>query len=110
MASGGNFRGVAGIIVPGCGEIVLRQLDVGRSGVLFEVAAALGPGDRHEVLALREHPCDRQLRRRDLQLLGDLLDLRGELQVRVEVLTGKARPATAKVVLIEILGRGEATR
>ena len=72
--------------------------------------APLGPGDRHQILALGQHPGDRQLRRSDPLLLGDLGELGRELQVRVEVLPAEARAVPPEVVLVELVGRREASR
>ena len=44
-------------------QVVRCQLDVDRAGVLLEVRAALGAGDRDQVVAACEHPRDRELRR-----------------------------------------------
>jgi len=52
-------------------QILGGQLDLKRAGVLFQIIAALGAGDREEVLALREQPRERQLARCAFFLLGD---------------------------------------
>ena len=91
-------------------EVLGAELDVGRGRVLLEVAPALRARDRDEVVALREHPREGQLRGRDALLLGDLRDLGGQLQVGVQVLAGEARAAAAEVLLVELVGRLEAAR
>src|SRR5437763_331864 len=62
-------------------EVLLAQLDVERGGVLFQVSAALGPGDRNHVLTLRQHPRQGELRRRDPLGAGELRDLLRELLI-----------------------------
>ena len=42
-------------------ELVVRERDLGRRDVLLEVRAALRARDRHDVVALREHPREREL-------------------------------------------------
>ena len=45
-------------------EVLGGQLDVRGRGVLLQPRAALGAGDRHDALVLREQPGERDLRRR----------------------------------------------
>ena len=53
-------------------HVVNCQLDVDRPSIPLEVRAALRPGDRNQIVALRQHPRNRQLRRRDALFRGDL--------------------------------------
>src|SRR6478735_1331860 len=80
-----------------------RQLDLARAPVLLEIGHALGAGDRHDVVALGEHPRQRELARRRALLLGELAELRRQLLVALEVLTREARVAAAEVALVELL-------
>src|SRR5262249_16051952 len=80
---------------------------VDRGCVLLEVAAPLRSRDRDDVGALREHPGDRELRRRDALLRSDLLDLRRDAEIRVEVVAREPRSVAAEVVLVELVRRGE---
>src|SRR5436190_5037386 len=83
-------------------EVFVGQLDVARGPVLLDVGDALGSGDRDDVVALREHPCECQLARRDALLLGELADLRRQPLVALEVRAGEARVAAAEVALVEL--------
>src|SRR3954452_4453721 len=65
--------GQLGVDVP---ELVVAELDLRRAPVLLEVGHALGAGDRDDVVALRQHPGQRELPGRDALLLGELADLR----------------------------------
>src|SRR5919112_939995 len=68
-------------------QVILAQLDLGRAPVLLEVGHALGAGDRHDVLAPRQHPRERKLPGRDALLLGELADLGRQPLVALQVLT-----------------------
>src|SRR5262245_64253682 len=46
-------------------KLAVRQNHIGRAGVLLEILATLGAEERHDVLALREQPSERELGRRD---------------------------------------------
>src|SRR5690349_9691259 len=83
-------------------EVVLGQLDVARAPVLLEVGHALGAGDRDDVVALGEHPRQRQLARRRALLLGELAELRGQELVALQVLAGEARVAAPEVAFVEL--------
>src|SRR5690606_24601114 len=72
-----------------------------------EPAAALGAGDRHDVVALRVHPGERQLAGRHALLARDLLDLGDQLQVAREVLALEARREAPVVVGREVLEAAE---
>src|SRR4051812_7901944 len=85
-----------------------RQLDVRALCVLLEIAALLRPGDGDDVLALREHPGKRELRRRRALLLGDLLHALDEAEVLVEVRSLEARVVAPVIVLGQVLERLEA--
>src|SRR5205807_1630480 len=87
------------------------ELHLERADVFLEVADPPRAGNRHDVLALREHPGKRQLRRRAVLLARQLPHLIDECQVAAEVLTLKARGAAAVVIGREVLetldGAGE---
>src|SRR4051812_46383969 len=68
------------------GEICLRQLHVGRGEVLLEVLAAFRAGYGDDVAALRQYPRERELAGGARFLACELLDLRHETKVVVEVL------------------------
>ena len=85
-----------------------RQLDVERGRVLLEVAAALGAGNRDHVLALGQHPRERELAGRDLLVGGQRLDPLDQLQVGVEVLAGEAGHRSApEVAVLQVVRRLE---
>src|SRR5712675_508473 len=62
-----------------------------------------GAGNRHDVVSLREHPRQRELRRGTLVLLRDFLDPRDQLEVLLEVLALKTRVLSPEIVLREIV-------
>jgi hypothetical protein len=67
------------------------ELDVERSNVLLEVGAALGAGDRDDVVALSEQPGERKLGRRHALFGGELLSLARERQVALAGSTSSSR-------------------
>jgi hypothetical protein len=91
------------------GEVLGRELDLDGADVLLEVATPLGAGDRDHVVALRKHPGQSELSRRDPLLAGELLDLGDECEVAFEVLASEAGALAAKVVRVELVGLFEAT-
>jgi hypothetical protein len=90
----GNVRLVVALAAGG-GEIVepsdlLRaQLDAVGGGVLLDAGDALGPGDRGDVVSLREQPGQSDLRRCGVDLGGDGLDLVDDAEVLLEVASVK---------------------
>src|SRR3954454_6387053 len=88
------------------GEGVRRELERVGADVLFDVAAALRAGDRQDVVALREDPRDRHLRRRRALALRDALDDLDDRLVRVERLLLESRVVAPEVeVVVERGGR-----
>src|SRR6185295_8033721 len=79
-------------------EVARAQRDRERAQVFFEIAAALGPGDRQDVVALRQEPRQRELTGLHALLLRDLLDPMDERKVVVEVLLLKPRMLAAAIV------------
>ena len=80
---------------------------LGRADVLLQIAAPLGARDRHDVLALRQHPGERQLPGVQPLRRRDRLDPRHEVEVLLEVLALEARRLPAPVVGLEIVGRAD---
>src|SRR5687767_10346991 len=72
-------------------EVVAAQFHVGGAGVFFEIRAALGPGDRHDVLASGHHPRERQLRGRAAFRTRNFADVFDEVEVSPEVFALKPR-------------------
>src|SRR5258708_7584553 len=79
-------------------QVVGGEPDRQSRGILLQVLAALGPWDGDDVVAAREDPGQRQLRRRDLLLARDGLDARDQLQISGEVLALEARIVAPPVV------------
>ena len=84
-----------------------RERDVERRDVLLEVLHPLRARDRDDVVALRQHPRERELRRGAAFLPRDLLHERHEVEVLLEVLALEARVVAAVVVGREIVDRAE---
>src|SRR3954451_12640082 len=84
--------------------LVTGQLHVGRRHVLLEVGAALRAGDGDDVLALVQHPGERELARGHALVGGELLEPADEVEVLLEVLALEARREATVVVLGEIVG------
>src|SRR5437764_11549984 len=80
-------------------ELLVRQGDLRRGGVLLEIRAPLRAGNRNDVVAAREHPRERELRRRAALLLGQLAQAGGERPVALEVLALHTRMIAAEVVV-----------
>src|SRR5438874_2073336 len=76
--------------------------DLERVEVLVDALLPLRPGDRHDVLALREEPCEHELRRRALLLRRHLLEALHDLHVLVEMLALEARMGEAPVAVGQV--------
>lgn len=85
-------------------ELRRRQPNSERADVLVKILAPLGTGDRHDVVALRQHPRQRQLRRRTADLGSQGPDLIDQGQIAREVLALETRRRASVVVGSEILG------
>ena len=83
------------------------QLNAVGGGVLLHTRDPLGSGDRRDVVALREQPGQRHLRRCGARLGGDGLDLIDDVQVALEVLAREARVGFAPVIVRELIGRAD---
>src|SRR3954471_5303010 len=88
-------------------QVVGVQLYVDRTEVLLEVANPLRAGDRDDVIAAREQPCQRKLSRRAALLTRDLAHLVDEVEVLLEVLALEARVVAAEVTLLQVVERGD---
>src|SRR4051794_40300739 len=91
-------------------QVVRRQLDADRGGVLLEVSTPLRARNRDEVVSLCEDPSDCQLGRGHALLGRDLLDLGDQIAVGLEILPREARAPTAEVVLVQLLRGAEPAR
>src|SRR5689334_18416910 len=84
-------------------EVLPREPHVESADILLQVLATLGAGDRHDVVALRQHPGERELRGRAALLPCHGLDLAHEVEVLLEVLALEARRGTAEIVRLQIV-------
>src|SRR6185312_1829263 len=96
-------------------ERIVEALQIGgsecqseRADVLCNVAGPLRAWDRDDVAALRQHPGERELRRRAMLLFSHFGN--GEIEVLLEVPAQEARRIAAVVARIEILGRFDLSR
>ncbi len=65
-------------------QIVGAEFHVERADIFLEVLAALSAGDGDYVVALRQHPGERELRWLTFSFLRDLLNLRYQIQFVLE--------------------------
>src|SRR5439155_18329483 len=85
------------------GLVLGTELHLGRGRILLEVAAALGAGYRHDVVALGLYPRQGQLTGGDALVVGHGPDGLDQLKVAVEVLALEARLRTPEVALLEVV-------
>ena len=86
------------------------QRNLQRSEILVEIFASLRAGNGHDVLALREHPGQGELRRRAAFVARNGLDPFEQPEILVEILALKPRRLPAVVVLRQVRVRLEAPR
>src|SRR3954447_22673962 len=86
-------------------DLFLRQFDVERDDILVEIAPMFGTGDGHHVVALGEHPGERELSGGATLFPRHRLDLVDELDVLLEILALEARVVLAEIALAEIARR-----
>src|SRR3954449_6603621 len=91
-------------------QVLFGELDVARAGVLLEALGAARARDRDDVVALREHPGQRQLGGRAALLARDVLDDAHELEVALEVRALEARVVAAEVVGGQVVDRLDRAR
>ena len=84
-------------------EVALGQHYVERSDIFLDPLGMPGSRNRHDVISLREHPGERELRGRALVLLRDLFHPRDQLEILVEVLTLESRVLSPEIVGGEIV-------
>src|SRR5829696_1384483 len=85
------------------GEDILRQVEVGRRGILLQTSHLLRAGDGNHMLPLRQVPGYGDLRRRGPQPLSDGLNRFYYAAVALHRFPGEAWVAGAEVVLVEAL-------
>src|SRR5712691_11770717 len=84
-------------------QVLRAELHGHGPGVLLQVAPPLGPGNRHDVLALGQQPRERELRWRAPLLPCQLLYARDEIQVLRAVRTLAARVVAAPLAFRPIV-------
>src|SRR5690606_11414790 len=90
-------------------EFFGRQVDLRGGEVFFQVAGAFGAGDGDDVIALRQYPGQGELAGRAALATRDLLDLRHQVEVLLEVSPLETRRVTPVVVRWEIINGSELT-
>src|SRR5215213_9306061 len=103
-------RGAGGEHLLNAPQVLLRKLHPRSVNVLLQVLHVLGAGDGDYVVALRQNPGQRQLRRRGTLLMRDRLHLADEVQVLLEVLALETRLVAPVVVCGQVLELPEAAR
>src|SRR3989449_2834661 len=91
-------------------QILRAELNSRGPDVFLQVAASLGPGNRHHVLTLGQQPRERELGGRAPLLSRQLLHPRDEIQVLREVRALEARVVAAPIVLRQVVERLEPPR
>src|SRR3989475_10509698 len=84
-------------------QVLGRERDRERARVLLEVRPPLGPRDGDDVLALREHPGERELRGLAALARREPLEVAHEVEILLEVLALEAGREAAVVVGREVL-------
>src|SRR6202030_3295165 len=86
------------------GQLPGVQAYLKRPEVLLEIAHPAGAGNGHDVLPLRQHPGERQLRRAAALRFRERSHLIDQRQIAREVLALEARVGAPVVIGLEILG------
>jgi hypothetical protein len=79
-------------------EIIGRQIDINRLHILLQVFHPFCTGDRNDVIALRQHPGQRQLRCSAFLLTRNFFNFPDEIKVLLKVLALKSRRVAAVVI------------
>ncbi len=74
------------------------ERDIKRPKIVLEIGPALCPGDRHDIITLRQHPGECELRGGAALVGSDGLDLADERKVPGERIALKARSVAAVIV------------
>src|SRR3954466_3230514 len=85
------------------GEGIARESYINGCQVLLEVFAALGPRNGHDIVALRQHPRERQLSCCCVLFFRDLLNPGYQVQVSLEILSLEPRRLPPVIVGGEIV-------
>ena len=73
-------------------------MNVQGAEILFEVFDAFGPRDRHDIVALRQHPREGQLRSCASLVPSHLFDAGCEIDVTLKILTLKSRRVSPHIL------------
>src|SRR5580700_778110 len=79
-------------------QIIGRKFEVEGSDILFQILAALSARNRHNVVTLREHPCERQLRRLAALFLCNFLNPTHQIKILLKVLALETRGIAPVIV------------
>src|SRR5439155_706714 len=88
-------------------QVLVGQLDVEHRDVRLEVPDPGRAGDGNDVLALRQHPRERDLRGGAALRGCELLDSLDQLEVLLEVLALEARVVAPEIAFLEVVGRAD---
>src|SRR5205807_3213471 len=80
-------------------EIFAGKIDIERADVLLEIFSAFGSRDWNDVVALREHPCQRELRRRAFLFASNFFDALYDIEIALKIVALKSRRRPPVVVL-----------
>jgi hypothetical protein len=104
----GSRGGAGGQRLADSRDFLGREGNLQRPQILVEIFSPLRAGNGHDVLALREHPGQRELRRSAPLLARESFDAIEQREVLVEILALEARRLPAVVVLRHVGARLEA--
>ena len=83
-----------------CGEVRICQLHVERAERLRQALTPPRANQRHDVVALRRHPGNRDLRRRRADLIGNRAQCIHQREILVEIFALEARAVAAEIFRI----------
>ena len=89
------------------GEVLRAPPELRRGDVLLQPAATFGAGDRHDVLATRQHPRQRQLPGGHAAVAGQPTHTLHDREVAGQVRVGEAGVVTTEVVVRQVVDAGE---
>ena len=84
-------------------QLIVAQFNLDRLRVLFEPFTPFCSRNRHDVFALREQPCESQLRWRAILLRGDFFGLFNKSQIAFKILALKSWQVMTKIIGCKIL-------
>ena len=84
------------------GEVLLREIQGRGFGVFFQIFSALGARNGDDVVSLRHHPGESELRRLASFFDGEFVDLVNEVEILLEIFALEAGRVSAVIVGSEI--------